>query len=292
MKSQKPLLLLSILTSILGGIASAVGLFAGGGGGPFTFINVHSQTVQMYGSGLYQNDSLMTGAGLRGSDAITLFIFIPLLIWAVFLTGRNSLRGKLLLVCSLTYFLYNSLSMSFSATYNSMFLVYIAMLTTSLFGLILAYLSIDYSSLLQLTREGFPFKGISLFLFISGVILFLLWASDIVINLIQQVIPPLVMSYTTIVTYVLDLGIIVPSVLLGGFLVVRRNPIGIPLSASMLYLCAAIGISIIAQTISQILAGMQYTPAQFILFIFSFILMSCFATWFLIKGLRHIDQVN
>jgi ABC-type nickel/cobalt efflux system permease component RcnA len=53
-------------------------------------------------------------------------------------------------------------------------------------------------------------------------------------------------------------------------------------------LCAAIGISIIAQTISQILAGMHYTPAQFILFIFSFIIMSCFAIWFLTKGLRHI----
>jgi hypothetical protein len=276
------------MTAILAVFASAVGLFTGGGGGPFTFVNIHGHTVQMYGSGLYQNDSLMTGAGLRGADAVTLFIFIPLLVWAIYLTGRNSLRGKLLLVCGLTYFLYNSLSMAFSATYNSMFLVYIAMLTTSLFGLILAYLAIDYTSLLQATRQGFPFMGISRFLFISGVILFLMWASDVFINLIQQTIPPLVMSYTTIVTYVLDLGIIVPSVLLGGFLVARRDPIGIPLSASMLFLCAAIGISIIAQTISQILAGMHYTPAQFILFIFSFIIMSCFAIWFLTKGLRHI----
>lgn len=288
MRAQKSLIILSSLTAVLAAIAAAIGLFSSKGPGPFSFINIHGQSVQLYGVGLYQYDTLMIGSGFRGADAVTLFIFIPILMGTILSAHRSGLRRKVLLVCSLTYFLYNSLSLSLAAAYNSMILVYILMLAASLFGLILAYTQIDYSVFDQPMRPGYPSIGISRFLYISGTIVSLLWASDIVINLIRNTIPALVTSYTTIVTYVLDLGIVMPSVLLGGYLAAKRHPVGFPLSISMLFLCAAIGVSVVAQTISQLLAGVDYTPVQFVLFIIPFILMSGVAVAFLIKAIRHL----
>lgn len=53
-----------------------------------------------------------------------MFVGIPMLIFAIFLYRRGSLRSGLLLTGVLACFLYNSASVAFGAAYNPLYLLY------------------------------------------------------------------------------------------------------------------------------------------------------------------------
>jgi hypothetical protein len=105
MKPAKNVILLSILIALLAAMAAAAGLFIREGGTPFQFTTLHGQTVQIFGQGLYQKDTLFMGAGFKGQDAVALFLGVPLLLIATVLYQRGSLTGLLVLTGTLGYFL-------------------------------------------------------------------------------------------------------------------------------------------------------------------------------------------
>lgn len=61
--------------------------------GPKSFMSVRGHEVELLGYGLYRFDSLITGAGHRGSDVITLLIAVPALLLAARAFAKSSLRG-------------------------------------------------------------------------------------------------------------------------------------------------------------------------------------------------------
>ena len=85
----------------------------------------------IHGEGLYRYDSLFTGAGNRGVDAVTLLLGVPLLLLALDRYRRGSARGALLLLACLGYFAYVFTSMAFGVAWNELFLVYVALLSAS-----------------------------------------------------------------------------------------------------------------------------------------------------------------
>ncbi|MBE9171522.1 hypothetical protein IQ238_29940 [Pleurocapsales cyanobacterium LEGE 06147] len=89
--------------------------------------------MEIYGRGLYRYDTLFIGAGNRGTDAVTLFLGIPLLIFCIWLYRRGSLRGALLLIGTLVYFLYVYGSYALAIAYNNFFFVYIILFSASLY---------------------------------------------------------------------------------------------------------------------------------------------------------------
>jgi hypothetical protein len=133
----------------------------------------------MYGRGLYAFDTVFNAGIYKGTDIITLVVFIPLLIISIVLYGRGSLRGAFLLTGVLSFFLYNGLSMAFSAAYNSLFLVYTALLGSSLYAFILAFTSIDLRTLAGHFSDRLPRRGMAIFLFVAGLAPLVLWLGDV-----------------------------------------------------------------------------------------------------------------
>ncbi len=224
MKISRFAVILSLLTGILALIQSGVGLFWQDGGSPFSFTTLHGQTVQMYGQGLYHYDTFFKAPILRGTDAVTLFICIPLLVIAVWWYARGSLRGGLLLAGVLAYFLYNSASLALGVAYNNLFLVYVSSFSTSLFALVLTLRSIDAQALAGRLNGGFPRRGIAALLFVAGLAVLVAWLSDILAALFSGGVPAIA-SYTSDVTYVIDLGLITPLCFLSGIQILRRAPL-------------------------------------------------------------------
>ena len=145
----RTLLALCALIGLLAALAATTGLLWQGtdAGSALTVTSVRGQTVQLVGEGLYRYDSLLAGAGFRGVDVVVLVIGLPLLAVSAWLAGRESLRGRLLLVGTLGFFLYQYASMALGAAYNELFLVYIVLFSASLFAFVLAYATIDRDKL-------------------------------------------------------------------------------------------------------------------------------------------------
>ncbi len=289
MKSSFLLKLLAMVTAASAVLYAGAGLFWNGGGGPFTFTSIHGQAVEIFGQGLYQFDSTFKAPILQGTDAVTLFICVPALLIALSLYARGSLRGGLFLTSMLVYFLYNSASLAFGASFNPMLPAYIVCFSASFFGLALAIRNIYLPGVASRTGDGVPRKWIALFLFLAGLSL-VVWLVDIFAALASGGIPPKLGHYTTEATYALDLGIILPAAWAAAILVLRRDPLGTLLACILITLNATIGLAVAAQSIVQALNGVILTPREYAAYAAPFIILSLFAFWLLRSIYRNIQE--
>ena len=289
MKNSNTLTILTLLIAILVTAYTSIGLFSKGGPGSFNFTTLHGQTVEIYGQGIYQNDASFRAPIFRGTDAVVLFVCVPVLLIALAWYRRGSLRGGLLLTSMLAFFLYNSASMAFGAAYNSILLLYIISFSLSFFATILAFMNIDLGTLAARTSPKLPRIWIAVFLFIAGLSL-LVWLMDIVVALLSGTVPFTLGPYTTEATYVIDLGIILPTAYLAGILVLRRSPLGTLLASILITVNVTIGLVVAAQSIMQALDGIFLTPAQYAAYVAPFVTLSLIAIVLIISIQRNISD--
>ena len=290
MKQQPALNYLISLIAILAAAAALVGLFTQGGAGPSVFTTIRGQTVELYGLGLYQFDTTFFATTFKGGDVVTLVLGIPLLIVAFVLYRRNLLRGGLLLLSAIPYFIYIGASMTFSAAFNSAFLLYVALLSVSFFTFLTVLSAIDSNILPRHVLSGFPHRGLAIFLFIAGLGTFFLWLSDLIGPLLTGSAPANLGPYTTMFTHGFDSAIIVPALLLTGILLLQRKPIGYLFAAPFLVFCAQIGFTVIAATICQTLAGLRFPLGVYIGMIGSWVILGAFAIGLSIRYFRNISE--
>jgi hypothetical protein len=280
MKYSSPLTWLVLLVGLLALVAASAGLFWPAGGAPFLFQSIRGETVLMYGQGLYHFDSLLIGSGYKGQDTVILVLALPMLALSFWLYRRDSLKGALLLTGVLSYFLYYGASMAVGAAYNPLFLVYLALFSASLFAFVLAFTSIDQRTLAEQVAPDLPRRGLAAFLFVVGVVLIVVWFGlSLLPAMLQGKAPAELASYTTLMTHVLDLGIMMPVAILAGVLLLRRAPLGYLLTSIMLIFSWLIGVTIAASTAAQWLAGYPYTTAQIIGMVTPFIVLALVGLW-------------
>lgn len=280
---------LSTLVLVLALVAAGAGLLWRDDGSSYTVTSLRGEEVEIYGRDLYRYDTLFSGAGNKGTDAVSLFFGVPLLAVGILLYRRGSLRGGLLLAGALTWFLYVYASYALGAVaYNSMFLVYVALLGTSLYALILTFRSIDPALLSARLSERAPRRGVATFLFTSGLVTFAVWIISPVTALIDGGPPDGLDTNTTLFTTALDAAVIVPAVGIAGRLILRRDPFGYLFAAALLLLEALLAPMIAAQMVSQLSAGVDFTTAEIIGPIAGFTTIALLAIWMLIRLLRAL----
>lgn len=254
MKHQSILIWLLPPIFILSLVAASAGLLYQVPGEAFSYTNHRDETVMINGQGLYYYDTVSSAAQMQGNDLVTLVVGLPLLVISTFFAFRGSLRGQLLLTGTLGFFLYTYMSMAALASYNALFLVYVAIFTLSLCAFILCMMSFDLSTLPQDFSEKLPRKWIVGLMFIVGGFLLLAWLGRIVPPLFQNQTPVLE-NTTTLVIQFMDLGLIVPLAFLGGFLLLRRNAWGYLLSSIMLTKGVTLGLGVSAMAINMARVG-------------------------------------
>ena len=289
LRPSQALIRLSWLVAALALIAAGAGVFWRHAGEPFAFSTLHGQTVQMAGQGLYRYDTFFKAPINRGTDAVTLLVGVPLLAFAIPRYRRGSLRGAVLLAGVLAYFLYNAASLAFGVAYNDLILVYIAYFSASLFAFVVACASIDLDSLPAHISPRLPHRGMAVFVFVSGLTVFV-WLVDIIAALARGQAPAGLASYTTEVTYVIDLGIIAPAAFLGGILLYRRSGLGYLLASIMLILLAIIGMVVVGQTVAQTLAGITLSAGEYVGKVGTFVVMSLISMWLLVVLFRAMSD--
>lgn len=289
MKQNSALNWLVPLIAVLAIIIAGVGLFSQGGDGEFPFRTVYGDMVEIYGQGVYRHDSSFVAALFKGTDAVTLFAGIPLLLTGYWLYRRGSLRGGIFLIGMLLYFLYLGVTYTFSAIFNSLFLVYTALFSASLFAVILALTSFDTQNLASKVTSGMPRRGIAIFMFVAGLGTLMLWLSELIGPLMTGQAPANLGPYTTMFTHGFDSAVITPACVITGMYLLKRKPFGYLLAAPLLILCTLIGVVVIGQTISQTLAGFVFPIGVYIGMIGSWVVMGAFSVGLAIRFFRNIS---
>lgn len=80
-------------------------------------------------------DSENTQAALRGNDMVNLMVGIPILVIALWMTARGSIRGHILWLAMTTYVMYGYAYYVFGPTFNSLFLLHVAIFSLSMVAL-------------------------------------------------------------------------------------------------------------------------------------------------------------
>jgi hypothetical protein len=229
------------------------------------FQSINGENVTLYGKGLYYNDSISIASQARAQDIVTLLIGVPLLIVSLILFNRNSLRGKLLLTGTLGYFLYTYVSYSFLAMYNKFFLIYVILMSLSLFAFILNITSDELKYLNNHFKQNMPKKYIGIFIIIIGTGVGLMWLGRIIPSLNNKVVVGLE-HYTTLVIQALDLGFIVPVSILAGILIIKGRVLGYLLAPIIIIKGVTLLLAIVTMEIFMIYAGVNVSIIEMILF--------------------------
>lgn len=292
MKQNSTLNWLIPLIAVLAVITAGVGLFSQGGDGAFSFRTVYGDTVEIYGRGIYRHDSSFVAALFRGTDAITLFVSLPLLLVGYLSHRRGSLRGSIFMIGMLLYFFYVGVTYTFSVIFNSLFLVYTALFSASLFATIIALTTFDTQYLAAKVTSGMPHRGIAIFMFVAGLGTLFLWLSELIAPMMAGLAPANLGPYTTMFTHGFDSAVITPATVITGIFLLKRKPLGYLLVAPLLILCTIIGVTVIAQTISQTLAGLIFPIGVYIGMIGSWVVMGAFAVGLAISFFRNISNTS
>lgn len=288
MKVSNITIVLAVIVALTAATAAAIGLFWRNGGSSYPFSTLRGQTVQIYGQGIYQHDTLFFGAGFKGQDAVVLFLGVPLLIITIILALRGSTVGQLLMMGILGYFLYVYASMALGASYNRLFLLYIIIFSASLFAFIQTFASVDLDLIATRIPDQLPIRGLAIFMCSSGLITLFVWGAPLVTALISGGAPERMDSYTTMVTFALDLAVITPATIVCAILVLKGEPLGYAISMPLLMTIILLAPQIILSTIFQKSAGVPFTRAEMVGPVTGFVILGLLATWLITAILKGV----
>ena len=289
MKKQPALNWLVPIIAVLVLVAAGAGLFWHGGGNSYNFATLYGETVQIYGQGLYEHDTTFSAGASQGADLVA-FIALPLLLISFMLYRRGSLRGGFLMASALAYYLYYGASLGLVVAYNNLFLVYLALFSASFFAFVLAFTAFDLPSLSARFSERLPRRGMAIFMFVVGIGVAFIWLSDVFSAFSTNGVPEALGANISLITYMLDVGIIVPACIVAGIQLLRRAPLGYLMAGVLTIMLTLIGAMVICATMMQLRLGVEFTPGQMVGMIGSWIVMGGIALWLSVIFLRNLSN--
>jgi hypothetical protein len=174
-------------------------------------------------------------AEARGWSAATLLVAIPLAAGSLWATIRGSLRGRLVWLGSLVYFVYTYLEFAVSPPFTALYLLYVTTFACALSALVMGAASIDVAQLPGLFGDRVPRRTIATSSLLFAALLAAAWLKDIGARTFAGTFGwPVGAEAVQHVVHALDLGLQVPLGIATGVMLLRRRPAGLLLAAIML----------------------------------------------------------
>jgi hypothetical protein len=231
--------------------------------------------------GLY-TDGAWGREALRGGDLVTLVVAVPILIAALVLSARGSSRAQAVWVGMLVYTAYAYAYAVFGTRFNDAFLVHIAILSLSVFALACAVLNLDREAIADTLRSARRARWVGAFLVIVGVLQGALWGFLIVRNAITgEVLHDIPVAGQHLV-FALDLGFLMPLLIVAGVLLYRQRPIGYLLGPAMAVMGAVYQVNLMIAGVFQAnadVAGVKAFPPEGILLTVTFVVAAAAVLW-------------
>ena len=188
--------------------------------------------------------------GSYGQDWMSLAA-VPALLWGVRSATRGSLRGAIVWIGLLAYYLYAYALYAFGPQLTALYPLYVAIVGLSAFALVMVSLSLDVSAFDTLLRGRLPARWTIALFGTIAISLAPAWLA-MMIAAIRDGTPSL---FATI--HVLDLAFVFPTLAIGAVGLWRRRPWSYVLAGPMLVLTATMMGSLV---VSEVVAAMRFTP--------------------------------
>jgi len=226
-KDQRPALILAAVAAISILLSSLIGILADDGGEPYGFTSARGEEVKLYGGqGPYRYDALYKGVAIRGYDWANLLVSLPLLLLASWRYRRGELKGKLLLAAVFYHFAWNYLLALMGNAFNMLFLLWVILFSSSLYGLFFVVKEIDFSTLVGRTGAGFPRRSVAVYVLVAGLFLLISYTAQVISSYRTGTPPADLQIYTTLELAALELSFSIPLTIAGAILLWRRKAAG------------------------------------------------------------------
>ncbi|MFZ0015061.1 MAG: hypothetical protein WAL25_13200 [Acidimicrobiia bacterium] len=169
----------------------------------------------------------------RGTALVVFALAVPVLLSGIWMTGRGQWRGLFIWAGALFYLGYNGFLFLFLTPFNQLFLWYIAMFSTALFGSIALIGSVEYPRLLSGIRQP-PVRALAIYVWALVALNTLAWLRVVVPGLSGPT-PGSFLEGTGVMTnpiYVQDLAFWLPGAAIAAWWLWKRRPIGVLLTGS------------------------------------------------------------
>lgn len=264
MKISKSALWLSVLVAGLVLIASNAGLLL---------------------KGTYARETTSNALQSVGQD-IENSIAVNTLLLAVYFVSKGSVRAFLLWIGVLIALLYSYVIYAFAVHFNSLFLVYVAILGLSFYTLVVSLIRLPLDRL----QPSFTAttRAVSVFLAVVAILFYLQWLSEDIPALLARKIPQSVMEngLLTNPVHVLDMGLLLPAMLITAILLWRRKLLGYLLAIPLLVFSILTGIGILAIFFVMGSKGIPASPVVELLFAL-IVLVSIVLSWLFVREVKE-----
>jgi hypothetical protein len=239
---------------------------------------------------VYAREAASWAAQGVGQDWVDLVVVVPLLVVSAVLALRGSRVFALLLGGALVYAAYSLVLYSFAMHFNSLFLVYSSGLGFAFYGVaafVSAFSRTDAATWVDRAAPARLAGGYSVLL---GVAFYLLWLSEVVPALLAHTAPKSLQEVGLITNpvQVLDLGIVLPALILGGVALWLRQRLGYWLAPVMLAFGVLMDLALFGMAVSMAArrVGAEGPPAGF------FLILAAVGGGVLWAFLRHVRPVG
>jgi hypothetical protein len=275
--------LLCGILALLAVISSLIGLLVTGGPGPHIVTTARGASVIIYGKGIYAADSWLLGAGNRGQDVAILLVEVPFLLLTLWWYRRGGTVAGVALTGVLAFFTYYYVSMTFATAQNRLFPLYVAAASLAGFALVVVARSIDPIRIAAVLPDRPGRTALAIYLLAVAAALTVAWLPGMASATITGDIAAKVGPYTSSVTDVRDLGVVVPVAIIAAVQLLRRRPEGSVLALVMLVVNVCIGILLMAQGVAQLVSGVPMTIGEIIAKMLTFAVLTLVAGGLLIR---------
>jgi hypothetical protein len=225
-------------------------------------------------------------AGLVGQDAASLAVGIPVLAWAMREAKLGSIRALLVWAGSLFYFAY-SYAFYVVGGFNSLFLLYVAIVAVSLYALLGLLLGLDVEGIRAGFDDSTPKRLIGGFLTGIAVLFIVMWGGMSASLIAAGELPDAVVHLVVAI----DLAILLPALLVGGSKLWRGQAWGFALGGILLVKTALTGLTLAFTTaLDAVWAGSLDPFNTFLLALFG--LMGLTALCLVPIYFQHLDDAQ
>ena len=202
----------------------------------------------------YAEETEFARNGYRGADLVSLLLAVPLLVASCLLARRGSFRGQLLWLGGMAYCVYQY-AYVFAYRWGELFPLHVLLFSLSSFTLVAGLTQVRWGGIAARFDPRLPRRGTAWFLWVLAAGLGLMEMSQMAAALISGDTPEIVerTGHLTSPVYVLDLGFVVPLMVLAGVWLRWGSRWGFVAAPIMLVKAVTVGLGLLAANLFAVL---------------------------------------